>query len=371
VTANARVKVLLVDDVEENLRVLEALLDRDDIEPLRAISGREALELLLVHDVALALLDVQMPEMDGFELAELMRGTERTRHVPIIFLTAGTREHSRIFRGYDVGAVDFLFKPIDAAMLRHKVNVFVQLHKQQVERDQLAAELREMLRLNEMFVAAVSHDLRSPLGTVLTGVHLLESDVTDPGPRRILARMRSGVDRMKGMLDQLNDLARARLGGGIVVERSPASFRSFADKVFEDLRVAHPDRTLAVKYGDDGGAPLAGKWDAQRLSQVVANLVGNALIYGTQEQGAEVRVWGEGSKVIVEVHNGGVIPEALRPHIFDPFRRGAQRQAGDGLGLGLYIVRQIVIAHDGTIDVNSTPEAGTTFRVELPGESPA
>jgi signal transduction histidine kinase len=295
-----------------------------------------------------------------------MRGTERTRHVPIIFLTAGTREHSRMFRGYDVGAVDFLFKPIDSVMLRHKVNVFVQLHKQQLERDQLAAELREMLRLNEMFVAAVSHDLRSPLGTVLTGVHLLESDVTGPGPTKILARMRSSVDRMKGMLDQLNDLARARLGGGIVVERRPASFRAFADKVFEDMRVAHPGKTIVVEYGDEGGAPLAGKWDAQRLSQVLANLVGNALRYGTPEQGATVRVWGEGPALVVTVHNGGAIPEALRPHIFDPFRRGVHRQPGDGLGLGLYIVRQIVLAHDGKIDFTSTPEEGTTFRVDLP-----
>ena len=142
----ARIKVLLVDDLEENLHVLEALLEREDVEPLRAQSGREALELLQEHEVAVALLDVQMPEMDGFELAERMRGAERTRLVPIIFITAGTREHSRMFRGYDVGAVDFLFKPIDAVMLRHKVSVFVQLHRQRVERDRLASELREMLR---------------------------------------------------------------------------------------------------------------------------------------------------------------------------------------------------------------------------------
>src|SRR5712671_1700547 len=127
------VKCLLVDDLEENLLALSVLLRRQDVEILVARSGAEALELLLVHDVALALLDVQMPEMDGFALAELMRGAERSRHVPIIFVTAATEEQHRVFRGYDAGAVDFLFKPIDPRILRHKVDTFFQLYKQRQE----------------------------------------------------------------------------------------------------------------------------------------------------------------------------------------------------------------------------------------------
>src|ERR1700754_1880365 len=107
------VKFLVVDDKEENLIALEALLRRDGLEILKARSGDEALELLLVHDVALALLDVQMPEMDGFELAEFMRGSDRTRRVPIIFVTAGPHDQQRVFKGYESGAVDFLFKPIE------------------------------------------------------------------------------------------------------------------------------------------------------------------------------------------------------------------------------------------------------------------
>src|SRR3954465_5443925 len=131
------VKCLLVDDLEENLLALAALLQRPDLEILTARSGREALELLLVHDMALALLDVQMPEMDGFQLAELMRGSERTRHVPLIFVTAGLRDQVRVFRGYESGAVDFLYKPIDPHMLRGKVETFFQLHRQ---KQQLARE---------------------------------------------------------------------------------------------------------------------------------------------------------------------------------------------------------------------------------------
>src|SRR6202000_3547568 len=103
------IKFLVVDDTEENLIALDALLARDGLELLKARSGADALELLLIHDVALALLDVQMPDMDGFELAELMRGSERTRQVPIIFVTAGTREQQRVFKGYESGAVDFIY----------------------------------------------------------------------------------------------------------------------------------------------------------------------------------------------------------------------------------------------------------------------
>jgi CheY-like chemotaxis protein len=125
--AEKPINFLLVDDLEENLLALEALLQREGLTCLKARSGEEALELLLVHDVALALLDVQMPGMDGFELAEFMRGAMRTRHVPIIFLTAADRDSHLALRGYAAGAVDYLTKPFDPWVLRAKVSVFVEL----------------------------------------------------------------------------------------------------------------------------------------------------------------------------------------------------------------------------------------------------
>src|ERR1035438_7539846 len=139
------IKFLLVDDKTENLFSLEAIIRREGLEVLLARSGSDALELLLVNDVSLALLDVQMPVMDGFELAELMRGTQRTKHVPIIFVTAGPRDPQRVFKGYESGAVDFLFKPIDPHILKSKADVFFELACQR-------RELAKTLRLNEMFV---------------------------------------------------------------------------------------------------------------------------------------------------------------------------------------------------------------------------
>src|SRR6202034_4155836 len=140
---------LLVDDLKENLLSLEALLRREGLTLLKARSGDEALELLLRHDVALALVDVQMPGLDGFQLAELMRGNERTRRIPIIFLTAGNADRQRRFRGYETGAVDFIYKPIEPDVLRSKAEVFYELYRQRqqiaVQRDELKAHAEAMV----------------------------------------------------------------------------------------------------------------------------------------------------------------------------------------------------------------------------------
>lgn len=162
------VPFLLVDDLEENLLSLEALLRRDDLELLKARSGDEALEILLRGDVALALVDVQMPGLDGFELAELMRGNERTRHIPIIFVTAGSADGQRRFRGYEAGAVDFIQKPIEPDILRSKVDVFFQLYRQRqqlaVQRDELAAQaeaLREAARHKDVLLREINHRIKN------------------------------------------------------------------------------------------------------------------------------------------------------------------------------------------------------------------
>src|ERR1700742_3164985 len=160
------VSFLLVDDLEENLLSLEALLRLDGLAILKARSGDEALELLLAHDVALALIDVQMPGLNGFELAELMRGNERTRRIPIIFVTAGTADRQRRFRGYEAGAVDFIQKPIEPDILRSKADVFFELYRQRqqiaAQRDELESQanaLEEAGRRKDEYLSMLTHDI--------------------------------------------------------------------------------------------------------------------------------------------------------------------------------------------------------------------
>ena len=358
------VKCLLVDDLEENLLALSALLRADDVEVLTARSGAEALELLLLHDVALAFVDVQMPGMDGFELAELMRGSERTRHVPIIFVTAGAHDQHRVFKGYDSGAVDFLYKPVEPRILRNKAEVFFQLYRQ---KQQLARELQERtetLRLNEMFVAVLGHDLRNPLSAIITSAHLLLRGSEDKLVQEVAGRLLGSGKWMSRMINDMLDLARARLAGGIVLKREPCDFGSLVQRVVEEHRVASPGRRIEVRLEGD----LKGEWDADRLAQVASNLIGNSLQHG--ERDAAVKVHVDGTRedaVVLSVANAGAIPADVLPHVFDPFR-GGQRQLGrsDGLGLGLYIVQQIVQAHEGSVEVQSGDAEHTLFRVTMP-----
>jgi two-component system, sensor histidine kinase and response regulator len=357
------IKCLLVDDLEENLLALSALLARDDVEVLTARSGAAALELLLVHDVALAFLDVQMPDMDGFELAELLRGSERTRHIPLIFVTAGMREPQRMFKGYDLGAVDFIYKPIEPDILRNKAAVFFQLHRQ---RQQLAWELNERteaLRFNEMFSALLAHDLRSPLSAILASAHLLKRRNTDPGVLDLAGRVLSSGHRMARLIEDMLDLARARLGGGITISREAVDIHALVDKVVHEQQAADPARVIQASTRGD----LHGQWDGERIAQVASNLLGNAVKHGNPAAPVLVELDGtQADCVTLIVRNGGTIPQAIVATIFDPFRGKRQPGRSGGLGLGLYIVSQIVAAHEGSIEVSTGTNDVTEFRVRMP-----
>ncbi|RZI84605.1 MAG: HAMP domain-containing histidine kinase [Rubrivivax sp.] len=359
-----RVKCLLVDDLEENLLALSALLRDDDVEILLARSGFEALELLLVHDVALAMLDVQMPDMDGFELAELIRGRERTRHVPLIFVTAGARDQHRLFKGYDTGAVDFLYKPIEPRILKNKAAVFFQLDRQ---KQQLAEDLKERtetLRLNELFMAVLGHDLRTPLSAIIMSATVLNRGANNESVQKCGARIVSSGKRMSRMIEDMLDFARARLAGGIAIKREPVDLGAVMQRVVQECSASHPQRSIQVQASGD----LHGQWDPDRLAQVASNLLGNALQHGEGDGPIEIRLDGsEPGQVSWSIANEGTIAPDTLAHLFDPFRGGDRNLGrGDGLGLGLYIVQQIVQSHQGQVDVSSREGAPTVFRVTLP-----
>lgn len=352
------IKILLVDDTPENLVALEALVRRDGVLMLTARTGSEALELLLIHEVALALLDVQMPEMDGFELAELMRGAERTKHVPIIFVTAGTRDPSRVFKGYETGAVDFLFKPLDPHILKSKVDVFLELAEQR-------RQVTEALRLYEMFVGILGHDLRNPLGAMVAGAELLAAQLPDERHQRTLSRMTSAGRRMTAMIEQLLDLTRARLGGGVgfLRVREPLDVRELVQRTVDELRASHPAREIAF----DSASDCTTSGDPERLLQLFGNLLANALAHGAAGSTIAVSAIGRGSDILVEVRNQGVIPPDRVATLFEPFQRKSRDLARSaGLGLGLYIAREIATAHGGDISVSSSAATGTVVAVRLP-----
>jgi two-component system sensor histidine kinase/response regulator len=357
---NPPVNILIVDDIAHNITALEASLTRPEINLLVADSGTAALDLLLKHEVALAILDVNMPGMNGFELAALMRGSPRTSHVPIIFLTATAQDASRTFRGYEAGAVDFLYKPFDLRILQSKVDVFVQLEPAS------AAQLvttRQMLEANEMLMAVLSHDLRTPLGAVLSSAEYLMRLEASEAVTTTATRIKSSSLRMARMVDQLLNLARLQ-GGRLQLQPRSIELATLCKLVIDEFATHKgADQIVLVSEGDS-----AGRWDNDLLWQAISNLISNALHHGEPGGSIVVRVKADtGERIVLSVTNRGVIPAEVVPHLFRAFGAGSVGgRPREGLGLGLHIVREIVHMHGGEVGVQSDETQGTVFAIELP-----
>jgi len=231
------------------------------------------------------------------------------------------------------------------------------------EGERLLAETRETLRLNEMFTAALSHDLRTPLNAVVAGAVLLKESGSSELTTKVATRILSSGRRMSEMIEQLLDLSRARLSGGIVVEPQAMELKPLVERIVSEAQATAPGRTFQMTCRGD----LQGCWDEGRLGQVLSNLVINAVRHGTPGVITVSALAGEPDHVSLAVANSGTIPSHLHAQLFDPFRRGNKLPSrSDGLGLGLYIVKQIVDAHGGTIELRSDEQAGTSFVVQLP-----
>ena len=235
------------------------------------------------------------------------------------------------------------------------------------------AALEEKARIQqfqERFLAILGHDLRNPLAAMGMGLGILRQRADDATSLRILDRIESSSQRMSRMIQQILDLTRSRLAGGIQVHPQPMDLRSVLTSTVDELRTAYPSAALELKC-----PPLLGTWDADRLEQVFSNLIGNAIVHGGTDGRVSIAADSQDGAVWVTVHNDGPpIPEHLGSSLFDPFRRGDRESRSSktaGLGLGLYISRELVIAHGGAIDFESSPAQGTTFRVTLPKESHA
>ena len=385
-------KLLIVDDLPENLLALDALIQGEDREVHQAQSAEAALSLLLEHEFALAILDVQMPGMNGFELAELMRGTDKTKNIPIVFVSAAGREMNYAFKGYESGAVDFLHKPLDTLAVKSKVSVFVDLFRQRkvlgrqleaLERSrqeqevllgqlQLArGELEHAVRMRDDFMSIVSHEVRTPLNglileTQLRKMHLARGNLEAFSADKLQAmveRDERQINSLIRLIEDMLDVSRIRTGKlslrprvfdiGQLVRGLVENFTAQATAL---------DTHIALQRCE----ALRGEWDEFRIEQVVANLLSNALRYG-ERKAVQVRVFAQDGMAWVQVQDHGIgISAANQQRIFQQFERVAAQQASGGLGLGLYISEQIVHAHGGRILVDSEEGEGATFTLQLP-----
>jgi signal transduction histidine kinase len=370
----AKPKVLLVDDVEANLTALQAVLAEADCDLICASSGNEALKQLLRNEFAVVLLDVQMPEMDGYEVATYARQNPMTREVPIIFLTAMQHTEANVLEGYGAGAVDFLSKPIDPYVLRAKVRVFVELY---LSRRRLADEVAAhevtlaSLRLaNEAlrhFTNAASHDLRAPLRSMNGFLRALEEDAGDqlgPEARSHLARSRKAAERMAALLESL--LAYARL------QRPAARTRVDCTALLEQVRGDLSAQLAAADVVLESGSLPTVCGDEGRLYQLFLNLIGNAIKFHRPELPRRIAVSAavRPDEVLFCVEDNGIgIADEQQKRIFDAFTRLHSVKEYEGSGLGLAICREIVEQHKGRIWVESEAAKGSRFYVALSPDS--
>lgn len=397
----SQVKVLLVDDYPENLLALEAMLQCPGLSLVKARSGREALRYLLEEDFAVILLDVSMPEMNGFETAQLIRQRPRSRHTPIIFLSAACDNHLLSERGYALGAVDCLSKPINTEILIAKVAVFVELFRKNLEVQQQARQLvnqqleifriqaaRQQAeaanRMKDEFIAVVSHELRTPLNAILGWSQLLiggklSSERTQQAIQTIERNARVQAQLIGDILE-MTKLTQGKLH----LSLQSLNLNDLLTSLVESMQPLAESKGLRLQTQLDT-LPQWVNADPVRLRQIFWNLLTNAIKFTPAggEIWVKVEPGGETAAVssltthsvpasfvkISIIDTGiGISPEFL-PHVFDRFRQadGSATRAQGGLGLGLAIVRQLVELHQGQIEVFSQGRGqGTTFTLHLP-----
>jgi signal transduction histidine kinase len=382
--------VLLVDDRADNLLALEALLEPLDVRLVRAYNGKEALRCLLTDEFAVIILDVQMPELDGYETARHIKARERTRNVPIIFLTAINKEVAHQLEGYDTGAIDYLAKPFQPAILVSKVSVLVALYQQgkliELQNAQLAAQLDDLRRAEALlarqaaelersnadldrFATLAARDLREPLHLVQGYLELLagrDAAKATEGVETLPAKALRGVERMDGMLDALHRYARATI--------EPADTEVAVDDLIEGV-------VAAVEAGESAGKTVITHdpmpvvhGDRRQLDLVLTELVGNAIVHGRTDP-LEIHIGQRrrDDQWVISVHdNGAGMTSAELGRLFTLFNTGANGRPY-GVGLGLALCRRIVERHGGTIWAESVVGRGTTVSFSVPARdgSPA
>ena len=363
------VNILLVDDEPKGLLALEAILEPLGQKLIAARSGREALRHLLAHDFALILLDIRMPDLDGFQTAALIRERGRNRVTPIIFLTASDESEAQKFRGYAVGAVDYVFKPLQPEILRSKVSVFVELARTTEVMRRQAAELEAANRDLESFSYSVSHDLRAPLRAIDGYSSILLESCSDrlgDEDQRVLGKILENTQRMGTLIEDL--LAFSQLGRRPIFA-AEIDMEALAREVVDELRSAPgqqvPDCVLK---------PLPAGWgDRSLVRQVWLNLLSNAIKFTGAMEVPSIELGGsseDGTNIYYVKDNGAGFDMRYYGKLFGVFQRLHSSREFPGTGVGLAIVQRVVVRHGGRVWAEGKPGKGATFYFALPGRGP-
>jgi len=352
------IKILLVDDRPENLISLESMLENGNRTIIKANSGNEALKVALEDEIALILLDVQMPDMDGFEVARLLKENSRTKDISIIFVTALSKDEKFTIQGYEEGAVDYLHKPLDYNIVLAKVNVFERLFLQQKELKAANDKLQRTNKQLDEFVYVVSHDLKAPLRGLASLATFLEEEL-GANPRQeaidILNMMKSRTGRLQGLIDGI--LHYSRMGN---VTESKETF-STKELVISIIDLLSPPSNVRFEVADSLPEVTAEKI---KLHEVFQNLISNSIKYNNKDNSV-IKIEFQEFPTYFEfsvIDNGIGIKEEHQSKIFGIFQTLVPKDKVESTGIGLTIVKKIVEQQGGEVIVTSKFGEGSCFK---------
>ncbi|HEY9167653.1 MAG TPA: hybrid sensor histidine kinase/response regulator [Candidatus Kryptonia bacterium] len=365
-----RQKVLAVDDAPDNLVLLDKLLKRQGFEVSCASSGKECLAKSSKDHPDLIILDVAMPEMNGFETLKHLRENELTKDIAVIILTANSKDAKSIEEGFSLGADEYLTKPIDQDELIARVRSILRVVKAEHEIEQLKADFQSML----------VHDLRSPLSVIIGVLELGVNGEFDQNPPEMKEFLKSALETSQKMLGLINDILDvAKLEAGkLQLNKQPNDFNASVSSAVARLKILARDKTVNLKVEQDHSIPMC-EFDSGKIDQVVTNLVSNAIKFTPKDGSVIVRTYvkhfedeipelkGDYAALDVEDSGVGISAEEI-PMIFDRYRqaKSAASSGKKGTGLGLTIVKRVTEAHGGKVFVESTLGKGTKFTVVIP-----